>query len=296
MSGPLRGRRLQPLDRGLAGDGQSACRARPRCPRDGHLESPLGRSRRSRPPLRSRCPVPLHPLHQTTGRSRGGQLGRVTRRQLRQRPGRDGQWAVQGRVDQPPRALAIGRRGRTGDRPVGPLPEHPPPAWCLRRHPAGRVRGSLPISARRPSWPPESNQFGLHETQYGSSSVGRSSSRPAHSIRPTFSSTFSSLQASVPTRPLPLATPGPSPAPPLDSSAAHCASGWTTRPASTSSEPRGTSPDSTMQRCNRHDQRSAADGALADSPDHLRPKLTLTATGLNAAAGAMPRRSRATLR
>ena len=62
--------------------------------------------RRPGPPQRSRRAVRLDPLHRAAGRGRHRALGRQRRRQLRQRPGRDDQRALQGRGDPSARALA----------------------------------------------------------------------------------------------------------------------------------------------------------------------------------------------
>ena len=51
---------------------------------------------------RQRLAVRLHPLHRAAGRGRHRALGGQHGRQLRQRPGRDDQRAVQGRTDPPP--------------------------------------------------------------------------------------------------------------------------------------------------------------------------------------------------
>jgi putative transposase len=63
-------------------------------------------------------PIPVHPLHRTPGRG-SGHLGRLGRRQLRQRARRGGQRAGQGGADRPPWPLADRRAGRAGHPGMG---------------------------------------------------------------------------------------------------------------------------------------------------------------------------------
>jgi hypothetical protein len=61
---------------------------------------------------------------------------------------RDGQRPAQDRPDRTARLLAHRRGSRTCDRGLGLLVERQPAAQRLRRHPSGRVRGSLPSRTR----------------------------------------------------------------------------------------------------------------------------------------------------
>ena len=72
-------------------------------------------------------PVPGHPLHRASGRGRRCPFGWVTRRFLRQRPGRDCGRPLQGRAHPSPRSVALPRAGRVSDCRVGPLVEPAPP-------------------------------------------------------------------------------------------------------------------------------------------------------------------------
>ena len=78
------------------------------------------RSRRPRPPLRPRSPVPLHPLWAGPGRLPGGSLGGVQGRLLRQRPGGSPELLVQGRAHPQQGPLDVHRRCRARHRRVGP--------------------------------------------------------------------------------------------------------------------------------------------------------------------------------
>jgi len=78
------------------------------------------------------------------GRGRGGHLGRLPRRLVRQRPGRDDHRAVQDRADPPARPLEGHRPGRVRHLGVGRLVQPPPAPGAHRPRPAGRVRGRLP--------------------------------------------------------------------------------------------------------------------------------------------------------
>jgi hypothetical protein len=84
------------------------------------------------------------PLHRTTDRSWGGDLGRLPRRQLRQRPGRDHHRAVQDRADPPAWPLEGHRRGRVRHLGVGRLVQPSSAPGADRPPPTGRVRGRLP--------------------------------------------------------------------------------------------------------------------------------------------------------
>src|SRR4029077_15635745 len=97
---------------------------------------------RARPPLRPGQPVPRRPLHRASPRGPRRGLGRFARRQLRQRPRRERQRALQGGADPPP-PLADDRAGRARHRQLGRVVEHRAPALGLRRRPARGVRGSL---------------------------------------------------------------------------------------------------------------------------------------------------------
>ena len=87
--------------------------------------------------------VRLDPLQRAAGRGRHRALGRQYRRQLRQRAGRDHQWAVQGRDHPPALALEDARGGRIGHPRVGLVVQPPSLAGAHRLHPAGRSRGKL---------------------------------------------------------------------------------------------------------------------------------------------------------
>jgi len=84
-------------------------------------------------------------------------------------PRRVGQRPLQDRAHPGPGPLADGRPGRARDRRLGGLVERAASPQCLRRRPAGRVRGGLPFPPtgdHRGRLKP--NQPSLHETQYGS--------------------------------------------------------------------------------------------------------------------------------
>ena len=154
----LRHRRLQPGHRGLAGVCQPAHRPRPRRPRDGHLARGARRCR-TRPPLRPRRPVPVHPLHRAPrrGRRRSSSVGSRgdsydnALAETRQRP-------LQGRAHPPQGPGARVEQVELGDRCLGrtggtPGASTPPAATCHRpstrrptisasRRPAGRLNQS----------------------------------------------------------------------------------------------------------------------------------------------------------
>ncbi len=155
MSGPLRGRRLQPRDRGLAGDGP----LRAELALDA-LEMAIW-SRRSADlgglVHHSDRGVQYLSIRYTERLAEAGAVSSVGSR------GDSYDNALAETVNGLYKAELINRQG-PGDRSTRSSwrPSHwvhwwntQPPPWCLRRHPAGRVRGGLPISARRPSWPPE---------------------------------------------------------------------------------------------------------------------------------------------
>lgn len=101
------------------------------------------------PPLRRGKPVRLDPLQRTAGRGRHRAVGGQSRRQLRQRAGRDDQRPAQGRADPPPRAVEDQGSGRTGDPGMGVLVQPSPAARAHRSRAAGGVRGRLLSSTRR---------------------------------------------------------------------------------------------------------------------------------------------------
>ena len=76
---------------------------------------------------------------ETTRRGRHRTLGRLRRRQLRQRPRRDDQRPLQDRVDQARQAVADRRRSRTCHRRMDRLVQPPPPLRVLRRRSARRT-------------------------------------------------------------------------------------------------------------------------------------------------------------
>jgi hypothetical protein len=83
---------------------------------------------------------------------------RLEGRQLRQRPGRDGQRPLQDRAHPAPGTVAHDRPARARHRRLGELVERAPSPLRLRRHPADRVRGGLPF-------PPTGDQRGRFEIQ-----------------------------------------------------------------------------------------------------------------------------------
>ena len=83
-------RRLRPHHRWLAGVALAAHRTLPRRARASRLGTQGRRSRRARASLRSRCAIPVDPLHRACLRGRRGHQRRQPRRQLRQRPRRVG--------------------------------------------------------------------------------------------------------------------------------------------------------------------------------------------------------------
>jgi putative transposase len=80
-------------------------------------------------------PIPVDPLHRTPRRIRRRHLGRLGRRQLRQRAGRDDHRPVQDRADPPARPLEGHRPGRVRHLGVGRL-VRPPPAPGAHRPPS----------------------------------------------------------------------------------------------------------------------------------------------------------------
>ena len=110
------------------------------------------RPRRADPPLRPRRAVPRHPLHRAPGRGRRRCLGRLARRQLRQRPGRVLQRALQDRADPPPGPWR-GRRRRVRHPGVRRLVQPPPPPRRAGHGPTRRARPSSLHSATQPESP-----------------------------------------------------------------------------------------------------------------------------------------------
>jgi putative transposase len=82
-------------------------------------------------------PISIYPLHPAAGRGRGGHLGRLPRRQLRQCAGRDDHRPVQDRTGPPARPLAGHRRPRVRHPGVGRLVQPPSAPGAHRPRPTG---------------------------------------------------------------------------------------------------------------------------------------------------------------
>lgn len=90
-----------PADRGLAREQHHAYGLRARCAEAGFVRA-HARSRSIGSSQRQGLAIPLHSLHRAAGLSPHSALSGQPWRQLRQHPGREHQWPVQGRTDSPP--------------------------------------------------------------------------------------------------------------------------------------------------------------------------------------------------
>ncbi len=104
----------------------------------GNPRSPAGEERRARGAFRPRLAVSCDPLHRAPGRGWDRAVGRIGRRQLRQRVGRNRNRPIQDRSHPPTRAVALARVRRVRDPRMGRLVQHPSPAGTDRTRPAGR--------------------------------------------------------------------------------------------------------------------------------------------------------------